>query len=292
MEVKNISKHIHCPNFIKNSDVGLIELIHLDKHKSLSSSDYKIIANLVLYVISDNCTVMVNDTMYKLTENNIFLIPSDANFLIETKKNVSLFFFQFNSIEYLCHNYSLEQLYDENLNKEEGISLKKLNGNDRIIDFFNFTRMVYEDGIRCRFFADSKIKEFLFLLGLYYEKEELYDFFYPILSSDLTFSQFVINNHQKVRTTKELAELANYSLSGFQKRFQKVFGQSAHSWMKKERLKLIFDDISHTSKTLKELSVIHGFSNASHFNDYCKSNLGFTPGYIRKKRININLNSY
>ena len=78
--------------------------------------------------------------------------------------------------------------------------------------------------------------------------------------------------------------MTHYSLSGFQKRFKKVFGVSAYHWMKDVRSKSIYHQINSTEKSFKEISDEYGFSSPSHFNDFCKVHFGTTPGRIRRKK--------
>ena len=295
LELKNVTEHKCCPNFTKNDSDKPILVCKLLKSESMSTQlKNQVTVNRLLYVVEGELNVIIRDESHVISTNELFLIPSNEVVNIVGIKKENVFFrLSLANAEYLCHNYSLDILYKEHIDKDDfNYTLFSLKGNEMVIKFFEFISLIYKNGIYCRFYAESKVGELLFLLRAYYDKVDLYKFFYPILTSDLAFSQFIMSNHAKAKTVTELAEIANYSLSGFQKRFKKIFGISAHAWMRKERLKLIYDDISHTSFTLKDLSLKYDFSTPSHFNDYCKANFGYTPGYIRKKKVKIFLDSY
>ena len=295
LQLKNITEHKCCPNFTKNDSDKPILLCNLMKSESMSKIEKNnVTVNKLMYVLDGELKIFINDELHILKTGNLLLIPSnnDVSIIGEEKDN-TFFILSLSNVEHLCHNYSLDILYKEYRHKEETIDkLYPLTTNKMLTQFFNFLVQIYQDSIHCRFYAENKIGELLFLLRAYYDKEDLYKFFHPILSSDLAFSEFIMSNHIKAKTVTELADIANYSLSGFQKRFKKIFGVTAHTWMRKERLKLIYDDISHSSYTLKDLSIKHDFSTPSHFNDYCKANFGFTPGYIRKKKVKIYVDAY
>lgn len=220
----------------------------------------------------------------------MLLIPAGAVVTGTIQKATTLYTLRLNDVKNLCECFSLDMLLKE---EDENESMHKdlflLNADPRIIKFFDFWGEFISDGLLCKYYLSLKSKELFYLLRAYHTKGDLLEFFYPLLSNDMTFSDFVIRNHFKVKTVNELAEKANYSLSGFQKRFKRVFGISAYNWMKEEKLKAIFHEINNTDRTFKEISSKYGFSSPSHFNDFCKSNFGYTPGILRKNKINIRI---
>jgi len=219
-----------------------------------------------------------------LVKGKIILLTSNTPFKAVAKKDTHFFVFKIPSNVQLCDRYSLEQLLKESNNEEP--ELHYLEMNKAMEDFLRMLDVYIAEGLRCVLFFDMKIKELFYLFRGFYTKEELYMFFYPILSNDLTFSDFVYRNHSKVKTVTELAELANYSRSGFVKRFKKVFGVSAYQWMREQKANVIYHEINDMTKALKEISFEYGFSSPAHFNDFCKIHFGNTPGNIRKSKLN------
>jgi AraC-like DNA-binding protein len=127
------------------------------------------------------------------------------------------------------------------------------------------------------------MKELFFLLRAYNTKEDLADFFSPLLTDDMDFYNFVLNNYQSIKTVKELAFLADYSLTGFEKRFKKVFGMSAHQWMKNQLSSSLYHEISCSRKSFTEISDMFGFSSSAHLSNFCKAVFGATPSAIRRE---------
>lgn len=146
------------------------------------------------------------------------------------------------------------------------------------------TAECFKSDLICKHFFELKLNEFLFLIGKFYTMEELALFFKDSLSNDIFFSDYIRKNVHKFRTMKELAEAMNYTISGFEKRFKKVFGVSPYQWMKEKKAQRIFYDLSMTDRCLKELVDDHGFKSSNYFSDFCKSNFGASPGSIRKNR--------
>lgn len=223
-----------------------------------------------------------------ISTGQMLLIPAGAVVTGTIQAATTLYTLRLQDVKNLCECFSLDLLLRE---EEENTphDLFLLNADERIIKFFNLWGEFIAEGLLCKYYLSLKSKELFYLLRAYHTKSDLLEFFYPLLSNDMTFSDFVIRNHFKVKTVNELAEKANYSLSGFQKRFKKVFGVSAYNWMKEEKLKSIFHEINNTDRTFKEISSENGFSSPSHFNDFCKANFGHTPGILRKNKINIRI---
>jgi AraC-like DNA-binding protein len=80
-----------------------------------------------------------------------------------------------------------------------------------------------------------------------------------------------------------LAKKVNYSISGFEKRFKRVFDMSPYQWIQAQRAQAIYHEIHCSSKTFAELGYDFGFSSPSHFSNFCKQMFKETPGRLRKK---------
>ncbi len=133
----------------------------------------------------------------------------------------------------------------------------------------------------CAQYLEIKIKELIYIMAVEYTEEERLKFFDPLITNDLIFTDFIHKTYDKVKTIKELAELSYYSLSGFEKRFRRVFGKSASQWIKEKKVTDIYVEIRKGEKTFKELSAEYDFSSPSHFSYFCKTQLGNTPSKLR-----------
>lgn len=140
------------------------------------------------------------------------------------------------------------------------------------------------EGLNFYAFMELKYKELFFLFWGYYTKKEMHDFFYLHFTDDFKFSEFVLKNYRKVKAVNELAVMSNYSISGFSKRFKKVFGKSPYQWMQQKRSEDILFELLNTEKNFKEICDEYNFTSPSHLNEFCKSYFGHPPGVIRRKK--------
>ena len=104
------------------------------------------------------------------------------------------------------------------------------------------------------------------------------------IRAEQSFAAFIYQNYKQVSSVKELAAMTNYSISGFEKRFRKIFGQPASQWMARKKAERIYPEICDTSKPFKQLSHEYGFSSPAHFSRFCQNHFGKSPLFIRKNR--------
>lgn len=279
MSILYINEHCSCFNYSK----GEQSLIQTKLLKEKARWETTPLENTIIFVLEGELMFSFGKNIdKKIGKGQILLLPSGSQFQSVAKKDIKLFVIKVPPNIQLCDRYSLEQLLHESDQKE--VDLYYLEINKVMLDYLTMLDACIENGLKCVLFFDLKIKELFYIFRGFYTKEQLYAFFYPLLTNDLTFSDFVHKNYHKVKTVKELATLANYSLSGFVKRFKKVFGISAYQWMKEQKANLIYHEINNMTKALKEISFEYGFSSPAHFNDFCKAHFGDTPGKIRKSK--------
>lgn len=226
-----------------------------------------------------NLDVMIN-------KGEFFLLPSQSQFSCKVEKDTSIVLLSLPLNSEFCDQISIEVLFGITQSIKKMNAIKILNANERLNDFLKNMAGILSDGLCCNHFMSLKIKEFLFILGAYYSKLDLFSFFAPILTNDMHFSYKVYNYYDQTKTAGELAEKLNYSLSGFKKKFKKVFGIPVYQWMRKEKAKNIYHAIHCSKKTFSEIGFEFGFTSTPHFNDFCKTHFGFTPGEIRKNKEN------
>lgn len=128
-----------------------------------------------------------------------------------------------------------------------------------------------------------KTRELLHLMAVSYSLDQRMHFFQALISKDKEFSDFIYRNYREVESVSGLAALYCLSLSGFEKRFRKVFGVSALHWITLRKAADIYLEISNNHKSIKQISSDYGFSSVSHFHKFCKAKLGLSPGYMRKQ---------
>lgn len=286
MRLLNPQEHIYCFNYEKGERPAIeeIEIPEGDKW-GIFPIDSKII-----FVLSGELVFSFGEFENRvISQGKVMVLPAGNNFEATAKQNTSILIFRIRAKLELCDAYSIEKLKDDFHESDEFKDIGYLDVDERLTGYLVSVTTYIKDGLRCYYLFLIKLKELFFLLRAYYPKDELYHFFYPIISNDTTFSDLVLKNHHKAKTVHELANLVNYSLSGFQKKFKKVFGVPAYQWMNEQRSKSILHEINTNKKSFKEISFEYGFSSPSHFNDFCKINFGDTPGKIRKKSISATI---
>lgn len=279
-------EHVNCLNYEASFPVEFISLTKGQEWKIDTS------CNLIVLLTEGKVNYILNDGENYETEGGKAFAISSYNYVNFTAIDDSkLIIFKLYDRMQLCYSYSLEKLMlkpveisEMNSVLDANLSPSYLVIDERLSGYLSLLENYVTSGLKCFYFYKIKIQEFFFILRAYYSKKELYEFLKPLVMNNSSFSNFVYNNYKKVKTVKELADIANYSLSGFQKHFKKVFGVPAYQWLKNQRSKSIYHELNCSERTLKDISNEYGFSSPSHFNDFCKGQFGQTPGHIRKNK--------
>ena len=243
---------------------------------------------MIFFVIKGNVRLKINDVeAYSVFSNEMFMAQSDNLYEITMMEQTHLL---------VCH-IPIEVWYDEQKWIDGLISDNELNYKDISEDFFklpvkkaiirylSLLDFYLKDGIHSPVFYEMKRKELFFLLFSYYQKTDLAQFLQCVLSKDIQFRKFVTNNYLHVGNVQDLAKLANYSTSGFIKKFQKCFNETPYNWMQRQKAKQILLEFDRGTKSLQELANEFNFSSYQHFSAFCKTHLGAAPTKILKKRI-------
>lgn len=284
MEFLYINEHANCFNYDnKSNPIIEIKEYSLDEKINISANQNKII-----FINKGKILFSYGNIQKKeVSAGEIILFPMGYNYKIIAKEDTQLTIFRLITTISLCDRYSLENLLkDEDINSiSEQIPLKLNTATENYIQTLHF---FYNDGLKCIHFFEIKLKELFFILRAYYTKKELLAFFYPLVTADTAFSDFIVKNFHKAKNIKELAEISHYSLSGFEKKFKKVFGESPNQWLEDKKAKKIFHDLNNGNKSLKEISDEYNFSSTSYLNEFCKRKFNLTPGEIKKHQFNFN----
>ncbi len=245
--------------------------------------------NKIVFVLKGIIAVSFDKQVNKeIREGEFFFVPSKSQYSSLPKEDSVVLIFRLNMSFNFCDHFSFEMLLDKNGGEKTKESFTKLTANNLLGNYLNSLEIFLLDELKCFYFLELKLKELLFLLRAYYSKDELYALFTSVLSADVQFSNKVFEYCEKVKSSKELAEIMNYSLSGFEKRFKRVFGVPAYQWLKMRKARNIYHEISCTKRTFAEIAFQYGFSSPSYFNDFSKANFGRTPGEIREQTLSSN----
>lgn len=277
MEFLNQKEHLTC--FLYNKESPRILYINelKDKTFELNSS-----CNQILFLLKGKIMISDEESFYKILNEKFFLLlPNRHKYIIKVQEDSCVFIVDMNNRLSFCNHFSFELLYKLNEKRKPEIS-KPLEINEIIFDYLNLFIKTFNDGLKCAYFFELKQRELLYYLRAYYSKEDLFAFFTLILNNDITFSELVFQNYKSIKNMNELAPIANYSVSGFRKRFMKVFGMPPQQWLNEIRGKEIYYQINSTQKSFKEIAIEYNFSSSKHFNVFCKKIFGLSPGTLRK----------
>ncbi len=271
-----LNEHRICRNYQEHPK-PMIECREIAKGETLAS---KLTENKIFFILKGIIFLSYGSYQDTLSKGFFIVVPGGNDYTISVLEDTYIVICRLKNNLQLCEQYSIEKLFTGQNDQFVDCSPLQMKGPMEL--YVNHLIKYLEDGIRCIYLFDLKMKEFFFILRNYYTKEDLRMFFCPLLSHDFEFSDFVLKNHRKVKNVKEFAELANYSISGFEKRFKKVFRISAYKWMREQKAKEILHEIQNSRKAFKEIGWEYGFSSPAQFNDFCKSNFGMTPGKLRE----------
>ncbi|MFR9165426.1 MAG: helix-turn-helix domain-containing protein [Dysgonomonas sp.] len=282
MSLLYVNEHLNCIH--SRRKIPVVRTISLDKGGRIAKT---FITDTTLCFLKEGKLCANADTFSSqiIKEQEIFLLPANSYFEAEILENVYCLIIEFNVQVHLCENFSMTQLYSFYEKIDEPSEFCVLPFNQRVSDYVNLFAQYLEDGVNCIHLHEMKKKEAFFLLRAYYPKELLAKFFYPILDKeDLYFKDFVLEKCLCAKNVQELAGLANYSTSGFIKKFNRCFDDSPYRWITQYKANKILHDINDGRKSFKEIYTEYRFSSMPHFIEFCKKHFGQTPGKMRKKK--------
>ncbi|NDW08352.1 AraC family transcriptional regulator [Dysgonomonas sp. 520] len=264
---------------MKTENDNPIEFLQLNDGQSwdLESEENKII----LVMEGEIKIRSSNHSEIGITASNMAFYPFQEQIVLKAVKKSEVVSMRFTNESVLCSilssaaTNSTMKLHEDNI---QLIPIKNV-----IYNYIDSIRRYMDKDICDSYLQELKLKEFGYILKHFYSEEQLQCFFQLLPGNDLRFSEEVCSLSLSVRSVRQLAERMNYSYSGFNKRFRRVFNMSAYSWMRNQRAKQVYQDICQTSKSLKEISTNHKFATLSHFNEFCHKNLGNSPSEIRRK---------
>lgn len=287
------NEHFSCVNY-KSGPGKSIETVRIEAggYLDISSSVNKIIFT------QRNSMSMSWDTLrdFPIEENHLVFIPSGSEVRLSCGEMATdLVIVKIGRKICMCENSPWHNLFppddaDETDDGHIGQTQQgephhqpfPLEANDMLVNYFDLLASCLEAGLGCDLYIRGKTAELFFILVAFYPQKDITRFMLSAVNSDARFQQLIMSNHSDCKSAQELADRTGYTISGFEKKFRKVFRESPHKWMTRQKTKEILYSISRTSLTISQISDDFGFSSPSAFNDFVKRNSGQTPGQLRK----------
>lgn len=251
--------------------------------KGLESKEYtlyNIEESSLLFLLSGKLKLSYHEKLNQVIKSGSMLVfPAGSSLLVQFAEDASLIVCPFNLENYFPEQYIVElfQLIEHKITEP----IVEIRGH--MPEFLQLTATFLSEKTSCNELYTNLKKGLFNLLSMYYSKDELASLFVPVIGKDVVFKDFVLKNCLKVETVEQLASLANYSTSGFEKKFRKCFNEPPYQWILQYKAKRILQDIQISHIPFKELAEQYGFSSSSYFYTFCKKHFSRSPREIRKE---------
>jgi len=258
-----------------------VEIVELVKGKPFQIFSEQ---NQMVFIMQGSFDILSKKIYNKnIKEGELILIPIHRTCVMTPLADACVMIMKLDFNIAFCDRLPLDLLLEKHAKNKNDLGIGLLKSNQKITDFIKTISDYVNSDFGCSYYYDLKIREFLFLLRAYHDKKQIFNFFKPMYSGDFTFSSSIYKYLNEVRTVKELAGKLNYSLSGFEKKFKRVFDLSPYQWMQEQKARKIYREVTCTKKTFTDIAFEYDFSSPAHFNDFCKHFFQNTPGGLRKE---------
>lgn len=279
MENKLYSNNKECLKCEEQSANGFkyIENKIGDKYKFENSDSY-----ILIFILEGRILVSCNEfSNVEFKTGEMCLLPIMASCVWETLECTKCV------VLYINDNYPICQKTIYNMDKERWLkataSFESLEIKPQLYSMLLSVKEYIKDGITCRILHESKQMELSMILREYYSFDELSSFFKPFLKNSKDFEKLIMKNYLNMKGVKEFVDLSGLNVSTFNRKFKKHFGMTPYQWMIRQKSKHIYHNLTISDKSISEIMREYDFSDASHFNRYCKSMFGLSPTELRKK---------
>lgn len=236
--------------------------------------------SLVVFILTGRALISCNEfsnVLFQAHEMCLFPIAADCTW--KTLEDATGIVLRTTSTGDPCTREALQSYSEHWINAESafyGLEIRPA-----LLYCLNSIRMYLTEGQTCPQMHYIKENEVAVLLRAYYSVEELIEFFMPDIKNRDGFQQFIMKNYLKMKGVKEFVDLSGLNLSTFNRKFKMHFGTSPYQWMIKQKSKHILHALVARDKSIAEIMREFDFSDASHFNRYCKAIFGASPTELR-----------
>lgn len=236
----------------------------------------------IVFLLKGKVRISCNEFVdVSIGENKMILFPMYSNCLLESVTETTIIILEgINDIP-ICDSNSLRKSMNKWLN--ESPVFNTLHIKPRLNQFLYSVKNYIEDGTACEYMHRAKQLELLTLLKAYYLSDELMMFFLPTVNDTHGFETFVMNNYLQIKGVKEFVDLSGLNIGTFKRKFKSHFQMSPYQWLIKQKSKHIYYELAMTDKSFTEIAKDFKFTDASHFNRYCKAMFGASPTEVRKR---------
>lgn len=259
-----------------NERVKTIESIYIQDNMTVSSKETQ---HRLLFLVEGEVVLhTVGGETNALCSRDFVFLPANKEVEIHTQLDSHLIIFRVSRRMDLIQHFGLQDY----LHPCRMASFYKLRCNDLLYGNLSQLKKYMDEDLDNYYYQNLKLDEMLLCCAWFYSKEELAKFFSQHSALTCEFSNYIVTNGHRYHTISELAKDMNYSVSGFDKKFKRVFGVSGYKWLKKQKAKRVLESIYSDDLSFKQIADSFDFSSESYFYEFCKAEFGKTPGQIRK----------
>ena len=149
--------------------------------------------------------------------------------------------------------------------------------------FFSLLLVFLRDGLDKPIMHQIKGEELFILLHSFYEMEDVFPFFHPVVSAFPDFRVKVLRNYRDISNIRAFARLLGMENKTFYRQFKAEFDESPYQWLLNQKARHIHFSLSESSLTLDDIRKKHGFKFSAHFTRFCKEQFHCTPLQLRKQ---------
>lgn len=278
-EVLYIEEHLSCENNMTTINSGFK---HIEFSENTEFGENNANKNYLLFFLEGDFAINCNQFHNRLFHaGDMILIPCSSHFKVVTKGKASILSMFFDSPERYCDKLVFQSLsiFCDNTEYEfEPVKIRY-----PLTSFLELLTYCIKNGMSCSHLHDLMQREFFFLLQGFYKRQEIAMLFYPIISKEMNFKDFVIHNYTKVSNIKQLILLSNLGRSRFFAKFNEAFGMTAKQWMLKQKNLQILEKMTEQDIYIKDIIEELGFDSQVYFSRYCKQHFGCTPSQLMKR---------
>lgn len=272
-----MDEHTVCSEYMTDVRLGF-KYVEIEKGIVFGVTDKK--EKHLFFILEGRANVRYNEFSEKeFSAGEMFFLPKSADCRGEAITKCSFIVHIYDAPVRLCDKVGLNSIISSKQNVE--YEFKSLPICQTLKDYLLLFKRYLDEGINCRHLHEIKQKELFLIFRTHYSKEELAQFFYPMIGKSLDFRSRVMAYYMDAKTAKQLAGYCGYSEIYFCDLFVAEFGESPYQWMQKQKAKHIIGRLAQSNLSIKEIIDEFDFSSQSHFNKYCKRQYGDTAAKVR-----------
>ncbi|MDR1201253.1 MAG: helix-turn-helix domain-containing protein [Tannerellaceae bacterium] len=245
---------------------------------SLENKEY----NHVLFLLEGKLKISCNDFVNRQVQSKEFVfIPVSADVKCKTLGHSQIVLFTFdNPATHFDKDY-MNVLLDHCEKAEQ--TFIKLPFYEPIENFVKHLILYAEHKINKKLLQEIKEMELLTILKSFYLKEDIANFFHPIIGRSPHFRMQVLRNYRKESHVDGLAQRLGIEKRSFSFQFKEEFNMSPYQWLLNQKAKHIRFSLAESDKSLDEIRTEFGFKFAGHFTRFCKKQFNCTPIRLRRQ---------